>query len=381
MKWLKIFFLKRNIKYFIIIIIFYLILKSFKQINNEYEYLTDYSEININEKYIMYRCDKNLDKHECGGWGDRIKGIMSAYWWAKITGRKLLININKPCDLSKILEPNEINWNMKLNKKNIKNYSEVILNKFNDDNFKNKLRYIDIRKFHSDKNLIILKTNRNFVWSFANTKVPGIIKNILKFGYNNTNEIDMPNTYRYVNSKLFKLTPKLDNYLKQFYTELKPNKMTTLICVQIRTRNARNNPKINDELYLALNKIKYFWRFLNLNFIPKVKNDYRIFISTDNISIRNDSIKRYGLDKVVYNKGNDIINIDYIKENNECPIGIEQTFKDFYSFQYCDMAVVTENSQFGRFGIWNKGQVPKQYYSFNGREFKKIINFSQQNTL
>ena len=113
MKWLKIFFLKRNIKYFIILIIFYLILKSFKQINNEYDYLTDYSEININEKYIMYRCDKNLDKHECGGWGDRIKGIMSAYWWAKITGRKLLININKPCDLSKILEPNEINWNIK----------------------------------------------------------------------------------------------------------------------------------------------------------------------------------------------------------------------------------------------------------------------------
>ena len=140
---------------------------------------------------------------------------------------------------------------------------------------------------------------------------------------------------------------------------------------------------MKDEVYLPLEVVNKFWVYVKKKLIRRVKltENYKIFLSADNVTFRNDAIKIFGPDRIVYNIGDDIMNIDYIKTNNECPAGIVQTFNDFYSFQYCDMAVVTENSQFGRFGIWNKGQVPKQYYSFNGREFKKIINFSQQNTL
>jgi hypothetical protein len=378
----------KNFIIMIIIVIIFLIFKSYYNNDNINKHpLEDEKEEeeiilnNLNdEKYIMYSCHIN-DSNECGGWGDRVKGIMSAYWWSILSGRKLILNVNRPCELSKILEPNKINWNIKLNKTNISNYSEITLFKFNDDDFKNELRYIDLTKFHSDKNLIILKTNRNFVWSFANTKVPSHVQMILKLGYNNTKQIDMPFTYRNVNSKLFKLTPKLDNYLKNFYsTKLKPKRNTKLICVQIRTRNARYNPKMKDELYLSPKVVNKFWIFVKTKLIKKVKltENYKIFIAADNVTFRNDAIRIFGPDRIAYNTGDDIINIDYIKTNNECPAGIVQTFKDFYSFQYCDMAIVTQYSQFGRFGIWNKGKVPSIYYSYDGKKFTRIINFSQQ---
>jgi hypothetical protein len=196
--------------------------------------------------------------------------------------------------------------------------------------------------------------------------VPSHVQMILKLGYNNTKQIDMPFTFRNVNSKLVKLTPKLDNYLKNFYsTKLKPKRNTKLICVQIRTRNARYNPKMKDEVYLPLEVVNKFWIFVKKRLIKKVKltENYKIFIAADNVTFRNDAIRIFGPDRIAYNTGDDIINIDYIKTNNECPAGIVQTFKDFYSFQYCDMAVVTQYSQFGRFGIWNKGNHYKYPFS------------------
>jgi len=374
---------RNKIKLIIVIIILIIYLKIQINTSNRKKIETDYLEETItnnnDEKYIMFSCNSN-DLDECGGWGDRVKGIMSAYWWSVLSGRKLILNINRPCDLSKILEPNQVNWNIKLNKTNIKNYSEITLNKFNDDIFKDELRFINLKKFHSDKNLIILKTNRNFVWSFAKTQVPVHIKTILNLGFSNTNEIDIPYTYRSVSSKLFKLTPKLDAYLRNFYTnDLKPNKQTTLICVQIRTRNVRNDPFKKDEIYLSLKELKKFWVFIE-HLITKVENNnYKIFLAADNVKFRNYAIERFGPEKVVYNKGNNIENIDYIKgKNNECPAGFTQTFKDFYSFQYCDMAVTTQYSQFARFALWNKGNVPNFYYSYTGRNFIRIFNFSQQ---
>ena len=124
----------KNFIIMIIIVIIFLIFKSYYNNDNINKHpLEDEKEEeeiilnNLNdEKYIMYSCHIN-DSNECGGWGDRVKGIMSAYWWSILSGRKLILNVNKPCELSKILEPNKINWNIKLNKTNISNYSEITL--------------------------------------------------------------------------------------------------------------------------------------------------------------------------------------------------------------------------------------------------------------
>ncbi len=339
----------------------------------KYFNLTDYLEGKNGEKYIMYSCDCE-DRlvpgvTDCGGWGDRLKGIMSAYWWSTLSGRKLLLKINKPCNLSNLLQPNKINWFTKLTKKTIKKYSKVTLFKINDDNFKKKLQYIDVTKYHRRKKFIILKTNRNFVWSFANTQIPIIQSNILKLGYNNTKEIDIPFTFHNVNSKLFKLAPKLDIYLRQFYTQLKPNKDTTLICVHIRTYFFDSFQQQS-----PIDRIK-IWNFVQTDLISQIKDDnYNIFISADNYTIRNEAIQIFGSNKIIYNKGDNIIHIDYVNTSNECTDEVEQIFKDFYTFQYCDMAILS-SSQFSRFGIWNKGEVPRLLFLYNGFNFTRITNY------
>ena len=62
------------------------------------------------ERFIMYRCDQEKDQHDCGGLGDRLKGILAAYLWSILDNRTLLIRINRPCNFVNLLEPNEVNW-------------------------------------------------------------------------------------------------------------------------------------------------------------------------------------------------------------------------------------------------------------------------------
>ncbi len=51
-------------------------------------------KLNNNNRYIVYECIEGMGL--CGGWGDRLKGIYSAYAWSLLSKRKFYININKP---------------------------------------------------------------------------------------------------------------------------------------------------------------------------------------------------------------------------------------------------------------------------------------------
>ena len=55
-------------------------------------------------KFILFECDGGL----CGGWADRLEGIMSAYAWSLIARRQLLIRISQPCRIDALLEPNKV---------------------------------------------------------------------------------------------------------------------------------------------------------------------------------------------------------------------------------------------------------------------------------
>lgn len=73
-------------------------------------FFSEANYIQPNEHFIMYRCDAQMDTHNCGGHADRLKGIMSIYLWSLLTNRSLLIRITRPCNFVNLLEPNEVNW-------------------------------------------------------------------------------------------------------------------------------------------------------------------------------------------------------------------------------------------------------------------------------
>ena len=57
-------------------------------------------------KLLVYECGAGW----CGGLGDREKGIMSAFLLALLTGRTLVVDHRKPCDIKKFLKPNLYDW-------------------------------------------------------------------------------------------------------------------------------------------------------------------------------------------------------------------------------------------------------------------------------
>jgi hypothetical protein len=64
------------------------------------------------EKYIAYECDihSKYGLYDCGGWADRLMGVMGAYALSLITNRTFLLNIVRPCMLTSMLLPNEVPW-------------------------------------------------------------------------------------------------------------------------------------------------------------------------------------------------------------------------------------------------------------------------------
>ena len=60
------------------------------------------------ERYMIYDC-----KSYCGGWADRLKGIVFAYVIATLTNRTFGIRItDNPCPLTDFVRPNEVNWSL-----------------------------------------------------------------------------------------------------------------------------------------------------------------------------------------------------------------------------------------------------------------------------
>ena len=60
-----------------------------------------------NRRFIVFLC---LEQHDCRGWGDRQRGIMSTYLLALLTNRYFVVAHHKPCNLTNFFAANEYNW-------------------------------------------------------------------------------------------------------------------------------------------------------------------------------------------------------------------------------------------------------------------------------
>jgi hypothetical protein len=81
-----------------------------------------------NTKYVQYICDK-----KCGGWGDRLKGIISTFMLSLVLERKFLMKVKHPCDMKYFFKDYDKYWSEpivdKKNKKQI-SISEYSVSKF-----------------------------------------------------------------------------------------------------------------------------------------------------------------------------------------------------------------------------------------------------------
>jgi hypothetical protein len=174
------------------------------------------------DRIIRYECEQPL----CGGWADRLKGIMGAYYWALFSNRKFQLNIKHPCYFEKILLPNKIDW--KMYEKNYYHYTYELY-AIDDFYFRNRiLKDLDIVNYKSNYQVIVIKNNLD--WLLSMSKNHHLQDKLMQFGIK-ADELNAPYSFHSLYNNLF----KLNDYLEIKYNEFrKAIANRTLICVQVR---------------------------------------------------------------------------------------------------------------------------------------------------
>ena len=326
-------------------------------------------------KYIRYECRRPY----CGGWADRLRGLMGAYIWAIFTKREFLIDMDYPCSLSLMLEPNVVKWNKPIKCydyfnntiiNQIEPFTSVILDKVSNKNFYLLLRDIDVFEYYKEANLITVRNNLDWIYAFSFNKY--LNHSIYEFGYK-PNNFRLYYFFRKFYKDLFKLAPKLQETYDKFIKRAKPDSQTKLLCAQIRIGGVRPNVAF-DQQFTPRNNSKLYWKFIRDNFLIKnPKQKYKIFITTDTESVEKESILEFGKDFIVKIDG-PFIHIDREEVGNisDCS-KIEKIILDFHAIQLCDSVIISQ-SGFGRLGISNRIDPTKDLWRFETVAEKRKSN-------
>ena len=331
----------------------------FKTISTRSENISE--RLNTQTKYIQYEC-----KTRCGGWSDRLDGIMSALALALIQNRNFLITITQPCLINNLLESNLIKWDAQMTRNTSRSYE---LHSVDDLKMISKMKTLNLKTYLNEYDLITIRNNQNWLKSFSIN--PTISHSINQLGYSQS-EFRTHFLMREWYTALFKLKPNLTKRYEDFLKLAKPNSETKLICAQIRLGGSNRKNHASDWKFNERNVTKLVWEFIRKTFLSKVSHNYKIFVTTDDEDVEKEALEQFGSSQLVINSG-DIIHIDRdVRNLNDCS-KIEKTILDFHCLQNCDMAVISK-SGFGKLGLWNRRNPIQDLYLLSA---KKILKFNQ----
>jgi hypothetical protein len=301
----------------------------------------------FDKKYVVYEC---TNENICGGWGDRLKGIMSAYAISLLTDRYFLIYHVRPCLLTHFFEPSIYFLNTTIN------YDQANKLWFLDNkDYRKSLSFIDA--FNLTTKYITIKNNLEWIEPISKNKI--YKEKIKELGYNENN-FRIQFLFKDWYSKMFKLNQRLNEKYLKFLTKAKPTDNTKLICAQVRVGDAGGTR------FMERGNLKIYWNYMRTNFFKNL-TDYRIFLTTDDIEA--EAIKEFGNEFVVTNGGpnNHLDFYGKLESNDE---KLDKTFLDFHSLIY---------NTFGKLGVFNRNNPNENLAMFSNMrpssEFKeqKII--------
>ncbi|CAF1130027.1 unnamed protein product [Adineta ricciae] len=323
-------------------------------------------------KYLVYVCHEN-----CGGWGDRLRGIMSIFMISLMLDRNFRIEITHPCDLSNIFHPNLYNWTQSIKGLTI------------EDKKTHRRRYNLTRKMlitsaYARREVIsnvsrILNHTRaiNSIWSedvlywatnkdYFNQLSNNLYyrKKFKSYGimtkYNIKLEILFPLFYEI----LFRPVAKIQRQIDFYKTKRKAKQM---ICAQIRTGK---NPTIPDDKLLPgrRNISETIFSFIDSNISIE---DSQIFLTTDNDQVYHEAQRRYE-SRLLYVSG-EITHIDRsLNTNQKVCREQDKLITDFHLLgEICDVSIIS-NSGFGFWGNLRRYKPFEQLYVFCAGRIYKI---------
>lgn len=244
-------------------------------------------------KYLIYRCDTNSMRH-CGGWADRIKGMMAAYIIANLTRRVFKSEIIIPnCDIQRFIQPNQVNWSLPVSfHKIIKKSPDVTkVNLIDNVHFWSHSHKINLQSLWPVKTkYVYYKSNLDYMTQFKNNS---FYKEPLSWMQGlNVGQINAA-----IYKRLFKISPEVEYKLNDF---LSGNLMThdKLVCAHIRTGRGQTLP--NDTVFRFNEKnIHLVWHFLKELIEKNQFQYYKVFVMSDAESIIANARKQSFGDKLL----------------------------------------------------------------------------------
>ncbi|XP_033755998.1 uncharacterized protein LOC117338778 [Pecten maximus] len=301
--------------------------------------------------YMVYTCN-NESSVQCGGWSDRLSGILSTFVIALLTKQRFLIHHNHSFLLEEFLAPNEYDWryNASISQKGNKaNYD--LMNK---DSKKAK-KYLygkkDLDKyFKSYVNLIHI--NWDFTEVFrARPHIGRDVPWITKWHY--------ADIYKEVYNYLFKPSERLSRALNS-----QKRRRSKTACAHVRIGKSENLP---DDPPRHRESLDTLW-----NVFDDLDEDvYDLFIATDDESLLKRASGRYP-NQIIETDGQ-IGHIAKLKKGYNTEVSLKM-FLDFYMLINCDILILTE-SGFGMAAAYIRN-TDSDLYCWRGPELKPCSRYT-----
>ncbi|XP_067652373.1 uncharacterized protein [Haliotis asinina] len=297
------------------------------------------------KQIIIYRC---LKRQLCGGYADRQKGIVASYVISVMTGRGFGIELNKPCELSNFLHPNEVNWTVS---PEIHGFKSDTCSKLDSG-----AHYMRVKLSTDDVSKIFPE---NITYLTFNTDFVQYLKQNAKYRNNLGWMVNASLSEIYAKSwrTLFCLKDDLQKDLDKFLSLVPRN--YSLICAQIRMGKNPSIPK-DSETRNDPESINTIWEFLHhYNDTSK----YKIFVSTDSENMWNESFRLFPNNSVTIPGV-----IAHVDKSPRCE-GFRKVILDQEALSHCDTLLIT-NSGVGRIAAFLR-QREDNLYCFMNRKLTK----------
>jgi hypothetical protein len=347
---------KRIFKITLILAFATLYLHLYKMLRNHDDGMFEFNRIQVRkDKYVVYQCTHSIF---CGGWADRLKGMIGAYVWSLLSNRTFLIDAHKGCPLTNIYDTNQIDWHENLDmiiaKTKTKELSSNKMYKIDDVTIWGVLREVDPANLQKDKDVIIIQSNIDWVRPLSEN--PNLTERIRNLGFEK-DQFQSAYVFKKFYREMFKLTSNLQAKYSDYLKQIGPS---TLICLQLRTHY--NDWSMTDE------NMEYIFNFTKQVLVPMAGKDYKILVTADDSNNQEKAINALRAHNAFKIDGS-IFNIDIGSSNCE---SYEKTYLDFHLFQNCKIALIGQ-SGYGKYGIWNRDNPFENFFVYVYRNSTGIL--------
>ncbi|GFR96788.1 hypothetical protein ElyMa_006307300 [Elysia marginata] len=286
------------------------------------------------QKYLIYRCDMEGMRF-CGGWADRVKGVLLTYVVANLTGRVFKVEMLKPpCDLLRYLTPNLVNWSLPVSfHRQIGKHGSRAISKVDNVRFLADIHQINFTQMIEEEGAkyTYFKANLDYSSGLQKSK---LYSESLSWMANLSNDQFLSTLYK----RIFKLSGYLQQRMDDFMQEALPTERHRLICAQVRMGA---NPTIPNDSVVRFHEanLALVWKFLAKH--SRTDEDKIFFMSDSENATRIAKSQPFG--HRILDSGGSINHIDKSRslDTEERCAGLEKVIFDQHVLMQCDVLLIS----------------------------------------